>query len=318
MTTILVTGGYGFIGRYLCSYLSRLGNEIISIGHGNWNKKDSFNCGIKNWMNCDITFENLQTVFKKKKPQIIFHLAGGATVSNGEKNPEQDFFKNVISTSELLEWIRLESSKSKLIVASSASVYGQGINGTISEDFIGNPYSVYGKNKNKVELLCKLYKEKYDLNYIIVRLFSVYGPQLKKQLLWEFCNRLISNEIPIILGGTGKEVRDWVYIDDVVKVLSSIGLNDQKIAENNIINIGTGIGHNVQDIIKIILYHWNKKENLYNKDNIKFSGKNRPGDPFSLVADISFLSKLDLFCKTDPTEGIGHYIDWFKDLKNCK
>ena len=113
-------------------------------------------------------------------------------------------------------------------------------------------------------------------------------------------------------------MRDWVYIDDVVKVLSSIGLNDQKIAENNIINIGTGIGHNVQDIIKIILYHWNKKENLYNKDNIKFSGKNRPGDPFSLVADISFLSKLDLFCKTDPTEGIGHYIDWFKDLKNCK
>ena len=60
------------------------------------------------------------------------------------------------------------------------------------------------------------------------------------------------------------------------------------------------------------------KENLYNKNNIKFSGKNRPGDPFSLVADISSLSKLGLSCNTEPTQGIGYYIDWFKNLKNCK
>lgn len=260
MSTILVTGGYGFIGKFLCSNLSKLGHEIISIGHGSWSKRDTLTYGVKNWMDGDVSFENLKSFLNKKKPKIIFHLAGGATVSIGEKNPKQDFFKNVHSTSELLEWIRLESFELKLIVASSASVYGEGKNGIISENFTVNPCSVYGKNKNKMELLCKLYKEKYGLNCIIVRLFSVYGPQLKKQLLWEFCNRLASNENPLILDGTGKEVRDWVYIDDVVKILSSIGLDKDRVGENNVINIGTGLGYNIQDIVKIILFHWNKKK----------------------------------------------------------
>jgi UDP-glucose 4-epimerase len=316
MKTILITGVYGFIGKSLSSYLSKLGHEIIGIGHGSFNDDEAFNWSAKNWANCDITIENLRKLCSKKKPEIIFHLAGGATISQGEKNSEEDFFKNVASTSELLEWIRLESPTSRLILASSAAVYGQTTKDQISEDFIGTPHSVYGKNKKKVELLCQTYNKKYGLNYIIARLFSIYGPELKKQLLWEFCNRLIIKETPLILGGTGNEVRDWVYIDDVVRVLSSIGLDNRKLGDDFIINIGTGIGHEVKEIIKIILNNWNKKIYLYDEENIKFSGKNRPGDPFSLVAKNTRLSKLGLFCKTSPMDGISHYIDWFKKFKN--
>jgi UDP-glucose 4-epimerase len=299
MKTILITGAYGFIGKYLSFYLSKLGHEIIGLGHGSWSEVQALNYGIKKWMSGDITINNLRYVCSKKQPEIIFHLAGGATVAQAEKNPDEDFFKNVTSTSELLEWMRLDLSQSRVILASSASVYGQGVRGPISEDFIGIPYSVYGKNKNKMELLCRSYKD----------------PELKKQLLWEFCGRLIKMETPLILGGTGKELRDWTYIDDVVNILSSIGLDNRKVEKNFIVNIGTGIGSSVEQLLEIVLNKWNNKKKLYNKSDIKFSKKNRPGDPFSLIADTALLYKLGLSCKTQLNDGINYYIDWFKRLK---
>tara|TARA_B100000902_G_C27313077_1_gene919588 strand:+ start:96 stop:1049 length:954 start_codon:yes stop_codon:yes gene_type:complete len=316
MTTILVTGAYGFIGKHLSVHLSKLGHEVIGLGHGVWNETEASNWGIKKWINADVQINNLRKVCFQKKPKIIFHLAGGATVSHGEKNPEEDFFKNVTSTSELLEWLRLDLPQSKLIVTSSASIYGQGINNLIPEDFIGKPYSNYGKNKNEMEILCQFYKKKYNLNLIIARLFSVYGPELKKQLLWELCNRLIKKESPIILGGSGKEMRDWIYIDDVVNILSFIGLDQNIIKKEYIINVGTGVGSAVKEITKIVLSNWNNLVNFTDKSEIEFSGKKRSGDPFSLVADTTRLSKLGLQCQTNPKQGINNYISWFKKYKN--
>jgi len=166
-----------------------------------------------------------------------------------------------------------------------------------------------------MESLCKLYKENYDLDFKIVRLFSIYGPDLKKQLLWELCNRIEKMDTPLILGGTGKEVRDWVYINDLVDILSSIGLNYNKLNKYSILNIGTGAGFKIKEILETVLKNWNKSENLFKIYNAGFSGINRKGDPYSLVADTTRLNELGLFCKTSIQEGITNYVEWFKKFK---
>lgn len=315
MSIILITGAHGFIGKHLSSYLSNAGYNVFGLGHGSWSKVDALNWGVKNWMRGDVQIDNLRKICSQEKPEIIFHLAGGATVSDGQKNPDQDFFKNVTSTSELLEWIRRDTPISKLVVASSASVYGQGFDGPVSENSICEPYSTYGKNKKKMELMCQFYKKKYNLNIKIARLFSVYGAELKKQLLWDICIRLKKMETPLILGGTGNESRDWIYIDDLVNILASIGLNNLKMKNEFIVNIGTGIGKTIKEIAEIVLFNWNKQMNLSTKCKIEFSGISRPGDPFSLVADTSRLSKLGLSYKMTPKMGINLYVNWFQKLK---
>jgi len=318
MSDILITGAYGFIGRHLSLHLTKLGHKVSGLGHGKWSYIEANKWGVKKWLSDDINIKNLSKLYPKKKPDIIFHLAGGSTVSRAIHNPEEDFFKNVTSANELLEWVRLNSLKTKVVVASSAAVYGLGFTKPISEDSICSPCSVYGKHKEEMELLFHSYNKKYNIDFKIVRLFSVYGPELKKQLLWELCMRLMKKEAPLLLGGTGQELRDWTYIDDVVVALSFIGLDKTKQLKKFIINVGTGVGIPVKQITNIVVDKWYDQENLNKKPIIEFSGKKRQGDPFSLVADNTLLLKLNYSCKIKITDGINSYIKWFKKLMDKK
>jgi len=314
MYNILITGAYGFIGKHLSLHLTKLGHEVTGIGHGKWSNNEAKKWGVKNWFNNDVNIINLQKIYSRKKPDIIFHLAGGSTVSKAILNPEEDFFKNVTSANELLEWVRFECPTTRIIATSSAAVYGSGYDNPISEDSICSPCSVYGKHKEEMESLFYLYNKNYNIDFKIVRLFSVYGPELKKQLLWELCIRLMKKESPLLLGGTGQELRDWTYIDDVVNALSVIGLDKKKILKKFVINVGTGVGVSVKKITNTILDKWFDGESINKKPIIKFSGKKRQGDPINLVADTSLLLKLNYSCKIKMSDGINFYINWFKKL----
>jgi len=314
MSDILVTGAYGFIGKHLSLHLTKLGHKVTGLGHGKWSYNEANKWGVKKWFNNDVNIINLRKIYSRKKPDIIFHLAGGSTVSKAIQNPEEDFFKNVTSANELLEWARLESPTTKIIATSSAAVYGLGYDKPISEDSICSPCSVYGKHKKEMELLFHSYNKNYNIDFKIVRLFSVYGPELKKQLLWELCTRLMKKETPLLLGGTGQELRDWTYIDDVVIALSFIGLDKTKQLRKSIINVGTGVGIPVKQIANIIVDKWYDQESLNKRPFIEFSGKKRQGDPFSLVADNTLLLKLNFSCKIKITDGINSYINWFKKI----
>src|SRR5690606_6906754 len=110
--------------------------------------------------------------------------------------------RNVETTAELLEWIRQESPTSKIVVASSAAIYGNKTKGPISEDLDSSPFSVYGYNKSIMEKLCQSYGYNYNLKILISRIFSVYGIGLRRQLLWDICNKLKENSGVLNLAGT--------------------------------------------------------------------------------------------------------------------
>src|SRR5207302_133882 len=237
----------------------------------------------------------------------VFHLAGGSSVGAAIAGPFEDFNRTVVSTAELLDWLRYKSPATRLIVVSSAAVYGNRPPGPLSEEAACRPCSPYGFHKLLAEQLCCSYAESYGVRTTAARLFSVYGPGLKKQLLWDLCTRLSAGGSDIELSGTGEELRDWTDVRDVVRALALLlGSSDDGFSP---INIGTGIGTPVRRIADLILSAWP------NAPAVTFNGKSRPGDPFSLVSDTRRLSRLGFDCSISVEQGVVDYVRWFRPRK---
>lgn len=307
MSVVWVTGAKGFIGSNLSIYLAQKGYQILGVGHGALPPEIAFKAGIYHWVNGEIDPFNLRQLLEKSgKPEVIFHLAGGSSVGLSLQAPAEDFRRTVDSTSSLLEWVRIYIPETKLVISSSAAIYGNGQQGHISEEGYYTPYSPYGFHKKMVELLCESYAHNFGLNISIVRLFSVYGAGLYKQLLWDLCCSLNQSPLELNLQGTGYETRDWLYIEDAVHLLLLAG--NYASSQPFIINGGTGIATCVRDVVNILCNTWN----YYPK--ISFSGKVRVGDPFSLIADTTKLKFLNFSPQYDLNFGVEKYVTWFKQL----
>src|SRR4029077_3015521 len=122
--------------------------------------------------------------------------------------------------------------------------YGAKYVGPIPENAVPAPVSPYGEHKLMMEQLCRSYGITFGLRSTVVRLFSVYGPQLRKQLLWDICSRLQQGEQTLVLGGTGAEVRNWTDVREVPSLLAMFSELPQR-EPYRIINGGSGHGTSV-------------------------------------------------------------------------
>jgi UDP-glucose 4-epimerase len=303
---IWITGCRGFIGRHLACWLSRQGHLVIGIGHGPWPQGEARAWGVERWLNGGIHAGNLQQLLcDNGAPDYIFHLAGGSSVGASLDHPYEDFSRTVVSTAELLEWMRLAARRATLIPVSSAAVYGAGYAGAIREEQTPAPFSPYGYHKLMMENLCQSYAVSYGLSVVVVRLFSVYGSWLKKQLLWDMCSMLDSGARQIVLGGTGEELRDWTDIRDVVRALeSAMHLSSQQDAIT-IFNVGSGKGTSVNRIAALVLEAWPAPA------KVEFHGNARPGNPCSLVADGWFLETRGFRWSIPVHRGVRDYVQWY-------
>ena len=280
--TVWITGANGFIGRHLARALADAGHSVHGVGHGALEEIEKSRLGLQLWLNGEIDATNLNALaVRSGLPSTVFHLAGGSSVGLSISQPHEDFFRTVVSTARLLEWLRGSAPECRLISVSSAAVYGANYQGPISEDALTLPMSPYGQHKLMMEQLCRSYAITFGLRSTIARLFSVYGPNLRKQLLWDLCSRLYIGEQTLVLGGTGAETRDWTDVRDVAQFL--VKLIDWPQSEPfQIINGGSGVGTSVVEIAEMLTKNWG------GDIAAKFSGVVRPGDPFSLVADSAF------------------------------
>jgi UDP-glucose 4-epimerase len=305
--TMWVTGANGFIGRHLVRLLADNGQTVHGIGHGAVEDADRERIGFGDWLNGEIDAANLNTLAERSGlPSAIFHLAGGSSVGWSIAQPYEDFSRTVSSTARLLEWQRSSAPDCRLIVASSAAVYGDKYNGPISEDAQPLPMSPYGQHKLMMEQLCRSYAVTFGMRSTVARLFSVYGPNLRKQLLWDMCSRLQKGARTLVLGGTGGEVRDWVDVRDAARSLAKIAEKSQR-DTYQVINCGSGLGTTVVDVAGMIVKNWTTDV------EVRFSGTIRSGDPFSLLADNSKLRRLPFDPQISLTQGLAEYVTWFKE-----
>jgi len=304
--TVWVTGANGFIGRYLVRELADAGYAVHGIGHGALTEDDRERLGLKAWLDGEIDAPSLDALAGLHGPPLrIFHLAGGSSVRPSMELPLEDFSRTVTSTARLLEWLRTSAPDCKLIAASSAAVYGADHIGPISENAALAPMSPYGHHKRMMEQLCDNYAQSFGISSLIVRLFSVYGPNLRKQLFWETCSRLSQNVSTLVLGGTGNEVRDWTDVRDVVRLLARLGELSFD-GRCQIVNGGSGVGMCVADVANMLVKMFGCET------SITYSGVARRGDPYRLLADDSVVRRIGFEWRIPMDRGIADYVAWFK------
>lgn len=307
MNLAFITGARGFVGRHLARSLHARGFQVCGMGHGAWTEQERSVWGVDYWLNGDVSKNNLDIVKAHMgKPDVVFHLAGGSAVGPSLAAPEEDFRRSVLSAAELLEWARLTAPTTRLVLASSAAVYGAGHSRPILEADSLTPYSPYGSHKRIAEELFESYGKNFGLNVATVRLFSVYGPELKKQLLWDACGRLAKDASQLMLGGTGSELRDWFHVSDAAAVLELAA--GRACAEGYTINGGTGLAVNVRQVAEQLCAAWGAGTAL------SFSGQGRPGDPQYLVADVAKAAPLGFAPQTAWQTGVADYVAWFKQV----
>jgi UDP-glucose 4-epimerase len=303
-----VTGAHGFIGRYLAQQLARSGHAVYGLGHGLWPAEEARQWGVSDWTNGDISASNLEHMRQCfGLPDVVFHLAGGASVGLAMSNPHEDFRRTVIGTAELLEWQRQHAPSARLVAVSSAAVYGAGHGGAIAEDAPVSPFSPYGTHKFMMEEMCRSYAKNFGLHVATPRLFSVYGAGLKKQLLWDLCGKLQAGA-DCELGGSGEELRDWIDVRDVVQCLQSVA--QVACQDAPIINIAAGVGTSVRTIAELVSRHWAGAGQSLRA--MRFNGLSRPGDPFSLTADVHKMRSLGLPNRIALEQGLADYVAWFR------
>lgn len=304
-----ITGAHGFIGRHVALAFAKQGATVFGIGHGHWPPTEAERWAVSHWINGEINASNLHSLCAiSGRPDEVIHLAGGSSVGAAIAHPREDFFRTLVSTIELLDWLHNESPETAVVAVSSAAVYGSGHEGPIAESATLRPYSPYGHHKLMMESLCHSYGASFGLRSVVARLFSVYGAGLQKQLLWDMCSRLKGCPAMLELGGTGDELRDWVDVRDVAQVLTDLGAHAN--ASVPIFNVGSGVGTSVREIAQLLTKYWRSSD--YEVITPSFSGSSRVGDPFSLVADTNCLANIGLHCLRPVDDGIATYVDWFR------
>jgi UDP-glucose 4-epimerase len=301
-----VTGANGFIGRHLVRELAGGGHVVHGVGHGALDPADARALGLQNSINGEVDAANLNALAAAHGlPSHVFHLAGGSSVGLSIERPFEDFSRTVASTARLLEWLRSFAPGSRLVVVSSAAVYGADHAGPIPESAAPAPMSPYGHHKLMMEQLCQSYVQSFGIRCMVVRLFSVYGPNLRKQLLWDICSRLRNEQRTLNLGGTGAEIRDWTDVRDVVRLLARVAEGPWQ-DDFGVINGGSGRGVSVAGVAEGLIGHWG------GNTVVRFSGVARPGDPTSLLADSGRVLDMNFDWRIPLERGLADYVEWFR------
>ena len=237
----------------------------------------------------------------------VIHCAGTGTVGKAAADP-QESYKNTVGTTEyILDFIR-HSPDTMLIYLSSAAVYGNEYQSLVPEDAPLSPMSNYGRDKVYVEELLEKYHRAYGCKVNIVRFFSIYGEELRKQLLWDFSNRLHQamqkNAGSVPCFGTGDEARDFIHVADGVRLFELLIERDE---DWQVVNAGTGVVTTVREILEKICSEFGFTGSL------DFNGEVRPGDPAILAADTSRQSSIGFKPQIDVAAGVREYVSWFKE-----
>lgn len=300
----VVLGAAGFIGRHVCRSLNRKGHIVRGLGHGDWSPEEWSGWGLQSFLRADVGFDSLQELCNGVQPVVFINCAGGAAVARSYSDPLADFNSSVGTTATLLEFVRRRGAgNGRVVVASSAAVYGDHGNSDLYEDTSRSPISPYGIHKVMSESLCEEYSRFFGVACSVVRLFSVYGEGLRKQLLWDALNKFDKGEYHFF--GTGAELRDWIHVDDAAELLIEAALARQP-------DFAVYNGGHIKATTQTVLCELAIQSGT---DIVPiFSGVTHTGNPQRLTANCSRAMQLLAWDpQVDLHAGLARYIKWFRE-----
>ena len=337
MPTVLITGAAGFIGFHACNIFLENNYTVYALDNLQENpepdlKNDRLSClginknlikygkivtiGNLNFIQCDLNDTHIfNNFFSTHHFDCIIHLAAQTGVRNSINNPDIYIKNNIIGFHNLLQACK-NFNVHKLIFASSSSVYGENKKMPYFEDFpTDNPLSIYAVTKKSNELMAQAYCNLFGINAIGLRFFTVYGPWVRTDMASYIFMQSIAEKKPINLFNNGLSLRDYTYVDDVVK---SIFLISQKITGTdaleyplfNIYNVGNSHPVNLEKYLNCIELFLNKKAVIHNKPI-------QEGDVTATFACVDKLSDfIDFKPDTDIEKGVKKMVNWFTKFHN--
>jgi UDP-glucose 4-epimerase len=249
---ILVTGGAGFIGSNVTDRLIDEGHDVVIIDDLSTGFVENINPKAK-FIKKDIRDKKLEQVFAAEKFDIVNHHAAQMDVRKSVKDPRFDADVNIGGSINILENCVKYDVKKIVYISTGGAVYGEPEKLPVSEDCHINPISQYGISKHTVEHYLFLYRMNYGLNYVVLRYPNVFGPRQyphgEAGVTAIFTLKMMNGEQPSIFGD-GEQLRDYTYIADIVEA-NILAMTTNK-GDNEIMNIGTGVGTSVNEIFKIL------------------------------------------------------------------
>ena len=295
---VIVIGSKGFIGQNLTHYFEGKGHRVWGVDV----IVDYVN--TERYFLIDASNSDFISVFQDITFDLCVNCSGAASVPESLKNPMRDYYLNTVNVFKILEAIHKFQPSCKFINLSSAAVYGNPQELPIKETAIPNPLSPYGIHKLQAEQICKEFSDFYNIPTCSLRIFSVYGAGLQKQLFWDLYKKAKTGS-PFTLFGTGNESRDFIHVLDLARAIEMVNENSDFKAD--IINVANGTEIRIKDAVATFFSFF--------KDNIKysFSGSSRKGDPANWVADIGTLSSYGYSASVDMNTGLKKYYDWISE-----
>ena len=314
MRNYLITGAAGFIGSHLTEALIKRGDSVTGIDnfdpfYPKANKLKNIESSLDHpnftFIETDIRdTDSLKMLFEQNRFDAVIHLAAKAGVRNSLKAPQSYYDVNVMGTLNLLEAMR-NSKHTKLIFASSSSVYGNNTKVPFSEtDPVDFPISPYAASKKSAELLCYSYHHLYNFDIYALRFFSVYGPRQRPDMgIHKFFDAFLNGN-PITMYGDGNSKRDYTFIDDIIH--GTIQAIDS-CKGYEIINLG----ESKTTLLKVII---DEIRTITGKNTEVNSLPMQPGDVIQTNADISKARKLlNYDPKVDIQSGLKRHFEYLVD-----
>jgi UDP-glucose 4-epimerase len=305
-TAALVTGGAGFIGSHLVERLVSLGASVTVL--------DDLSTGSR---------ENLGRVADRiellplelgealgagallpSRFDFVFHLAANPYIPTSVDDPALDYRSNLAASFALLEALRPLPRRPVLVIASSAAVYGDPSRLPIREQDPTVPISPYGVSKLAAERYLAVYASLYGLPALSLRLFSVYGPRQKKQVVYDLMGRLRDDPSVLDVIGDGSQERDLSFVTDVAEAFLAAATRAPARGES--LNVASGESLTIADLVSAICRAWEVAP------SVRYTGRTRPGDAERWRVDVSALAALGHSPRVALDEGLRAVRDWMR------
>lgn len=299
MNTVLVTGANGFLGRHVALRFAQAGWRVHGLGRSAWAAAEAREWGVERWSTQGVCRAGLEAA--AADAAAIVHCAGGASVQASYADPLADFDNSVATTAAVLDHARRSGAGCRVVLASSAAVYGRAQRVPIAEDDAAAPVSPYGVHKLMAEQLCRSYAAHHQVPVAIVRYFSIYGPGLRKQLLWDTLCKAARGEYRF--AGTGHELRDWLHVSDAAALAEVATAHAGSGCATA--NGGAGTGVAVGEVVAGLHRRFGAARAP------EFTGTARAGDPEHYVADIATATAWGWRPRIGLDAGLDEYTSWF-------
>jgi len=304
---IMVTGAAGFIGSHLIDRLLTSGVAVVGFDNLSSGSTVNLEGAMRNarfrFLEGDLL--NLdETILALGESELVFHLAADPEVRLGAEDPDSHFRQNLNATYNLLEAIRRRRTPTRLVFASTSTVYGEPARIPTPEDYGPLlPISVYGATKLGCEALATAYTELLQLQVAIFRFANVVGPRAKHGVIYDFITRLQANSRTLEVLGDGSQTKSYMYIEDCVDAFLK-PLNAafwQKPAE--VYNIGSEDQINVMRIAEIVVESMGLRD-VSIRTTQPPGGRAWPGDVGKMQLDIAKIKELGWKPKHNSEEAV--------------